>query len=64
MQEVAREMLTVKEVGIITGLGRNKSYELLNSNQFHVLKFGSKLLVHREVLERYLQGDCEKKIKW
>lgn len=63
MSRLAKEMLTVKDVGIITGLGRNKSYELLNSNQFHVVKFGSKLMVHKEVLDRYLKGEI-KKTRW
>lgn len=63
MSRLAKEMLTVKDVGVITGLGRNKSYELLNSNQFHVVKFGSKLMVHKDVLDRYLKGEI-KKSRW
>ncbi|MEH7547800.1 helix-turn-helix domain-containing protein [Neobacillus vireti] len=59
-----KQMLGVKEVMAITGLGRAKAYELLKSGEFHVLKSGKKNLVHKEVLERYLKGEKARKSRW
>lgn len=60
-----KQMLGVKEVMEITGLGRHKSYELLKSGEFHVKRIGNKLLVHEEVLEGWLKGEkAKKKARW
>lgn len=62
---VEKQMLGVKEVMAITGLGRAKTYELLSSGEFHVKKIGKKILVHKDVFERWLKGEkAQKKSRW
>ncbi|MDR7237305.1 helix-turn-helix domain-containing protein [Neobacillus drentensis] len=57
-------MLTVNDVMVITGLGRNKVYELMGSGEFHVKKIGNKRLVHKDTLENYLKGEKPKRPRW
>jgi excisionase family DNA binding protein len=61
---VEKVMLTVREVMVMTGLGRNKAYELMKSGDFHVKKIGSKHLVHKDTLENYLKGEKPKRPRW
>ncbi|WP_066385763.1 helix-turn-helix domain-containing protein [Neobacillus mesonae] len=58
-------MLDVRDVMVVTGLGRNKAYELMNSDAFHVTKIGKRLLVHKDNLENYLKGEkTKRKSRW
>jgi predicted DNA-binding transcriptional regulator AlpA len=56
-----KQMLDVNDIRTITGLGRAKAYELMNSGKFHVVKIGNRKFVHREVLEKWLKGENGKK---
>lgn len=58
-------MLNVKDIMNLTGIGRDKAYGLLHSKQFHVVKIGSKMLVHEEVFQNWLKGEkITKKSVW
>lgn len=58
-------MLDVKDIMNLTGIGRDKAYGLLHSKQFHVVKIGSKMLVHEEVFQNWLKGEkITKKSVW
>lgn len=59
-------MLDVKDVMVITGLGRDKAYGLMKSGEFHVKTIGKQYLVHKEILENWLKGEKvnKKKSRW
>jgi excisionase family DNA binding protein len=63
---IEKIMLDVKDVMIITGIGRNNAYELMKSGEFQVKKIGNKYLVHKEILEKWLKGEktTKKKSRW
>jgi predicted DNA-binding transcriptional regulator AlpA len=63
---IDKVMLDVRDVMEITGLGRNNTYELMKSGEFHVKTIGKKYLVHKEVLENWLKGEKsnKKKSRW
>ncbi|WP_052144634.1 helix-turn-helix domain-containing protein [Halalkalibacter okhensis] len=42
-------LLGVSDVQKITGLGRDRVYEIMHSGDFPVMKFGRQLKVHRDV---------------
>jgi predicted DNA-binding transcriptional regulator AlpA len=49
-------MLGVKDVMKLMGIGRDRAYELMNSKQFHVIKVGRRLIVHKDVFTNWLKG--------
>jgi excisionase family DNA binding protein len=58
-------MLDVKDVMVITGIGRDKAYELLRSGEFQVKRIGNRYLVHKEILEKWLKGEkSNNKSRW
>ena len=57
-------MLDVKDVMELTGLGRNKAYDLMKSGEFHVKTIGKQYLVHKEILENWLKGEKVSKKRW
>jgi len=56
-----KELLTVKEMMDITGLGKNKIYELLHSGEFTVYKFGSKFMALEKDFYEWLYCNNKKK---
>ena len=59
MNETKHEkvMLCVKDVREIMGIGRDRSYELMQSKQFPTVKVGKKVLVHKDVFDKWLKGE-------
>jgi hypothetical protein len=58
-------MLDVKDVMDMMGICKTKAYEVLKSEQFHVVKMGRKYMVHHEVFENWLKGEkTKKKSRW
>lgn len=47
-------ILTVPEVAIFLGIGRNRAYDLIRSGQMEALRIGRKLRVPRHALLRFL----------
>lgn len=56
-----KELLNVKEMMEITGLGKNKIYELLHTGEFTVYKFGTKFMANEKDFYNWLNGDGKKK---
>ncbi|MGP7815566.1 helix-turn-helix transcriptional regulator [Niallia sp. 01092] len=56
-----KELLSVKEIMDITGLGKNKVYELLHSGEFTVYRFGAKFMALEKDFYDWLYNDKRKK---
>ena len=59
MNEIKHEkvMLCTKDVCQIMGIGRDRGYELMGSKQFPTVKVGRKVMVHKEVFDKWLKGE-------
>jgi excisionase family DNA binding protein len=51
-----RETLTVEEAGRVLGLGRAAAYAAVRRGEIPSLRFGRRVLVPREALDRMLAG--------
>ncbi|MDP9478727.1 MAG: helix-turn-helix domain-containing protein [Actinomycetota bacterium] len=51
--EVEREWLSVKELGVLTGLGRTKLYEVVASGELEAIKVGRAVRVSRTSFEEW-----------
>lgn len=49
-------VLTAKEVQEILGIGERQTYELLNSEQFHIVRVGRMIKVSKDVFLKWLEG--------
>lgn len=56
MQNHYSEVLNVSDIQQILGIGRRQAYELANSGQFHVVRIGRSIKVHRDVFFKWLYG--------
>ena len=52
-KEVEREWLSVKELGVLTGLGRTKLYEVIASGELEAIKVGRAVRVSRTAFEEW-----------
>lgn len=52
-------VLTVKDVEEILNIGQTSAYELMNSDQFHVVKVGKQLRVYKSVFLKWLTNENE-----
>ena len=50
---VEREWLSVKELGVLTGLGRTKLYEVVASGELEAIKVGRTVRVSRTSFEEW-----------
>ncbi|WP_025852562.1 DNA-binding protein [Paenibacillus ehimensis] len=50
------ELMEVQHVREFMGIGRDQSYALMNSKQFHVVRSGRRLFVAKEVFRDWLHG--------
>lgn len=50
------DVLQVTDIQQILGIGRRQAYELANSGQFHVVKIGKSIRIHRDVFLKWLNG--------
>lgn len=49
-------MLDVKDIMVLTGVGRDKAYGLLCSKQFPVKVIGKRRMVHKDIFNEWLKG--------
>jgi excisionase family DNA binding protein len=56
MQQSYPEVMQVSDIQQILGIGRRQAYELANSGQFHVVRVGKSIRIHREVFLTWLNG--------
>jgi excisionase family DNA binding protein len=49
-------VLGINEIRDFLGIGRDKAYELLKSNEFHVHRFGNRTLVPRSSFIEWFEG--------
>jgi excisionase family DNA binding protein len=54
---VERKTYSVSEIIAILGIGKNKAYELCNSNQFKIIKIGKSIRVVKESFDLWLSGE-------
>lgn len=50
------DVLQVTDIQHILGIGRRQAYELANSGQFHVVRIGKSIRVHKDVFLKWLNG--------
>lgn len=55
-EELLPPVLSPADIQKFLGIGKKQSYELLNSNQFHVTRVGRRILVSRPVFIEWLEG--------
>jgi excisionase family DNA binding protein len=53
---IQAEGLTLNEASIVSGIGRTKLYEAIASGELTARKFGSRTLILREELVRFLKS--------
>lgn len=51
-----QEVLQVSDIQQILGIGRRQAYELVNSGQFHVIRVGKSIRVHKLVFYNWMNG--------
>jgi excisionase family DNA binding protein len=56
---VVKKTYSVTEVAAMLGIGKNKAYELCNSEQFRIIKVGRSLKVVKQSFDRWLSGGCQ-----
>lgn len=49
-------VLTAKEVQEVLGIGERQTYDLLNSEQFHIVRVGRMIKVSKDVFLKWLEG--------
>ncbi|MES9691087.1 helix-turn-helix domain-containing protein [Bacillus toyonensis] len=53
-------VLDVIHIQEILGIGRRQAYELVNSNEFHIVRVGKRIKILKKVFIGWLEGDiCE-----
>nr|WP_197187533.1 helix-turn-helix domain-containing protein [Brevibacillus agri] len=55
-KEMYPPVLDVFHIQKILGIGRRQAYELVNSNQFHVVRVGKRIKVSSDVFFLWLYG--------
>jgi hypothetical protein len=55
------EILSVTDIKKILGVGRVQAYELANSDQFHTVRVGKRILISKEVFQNWLMGGSDRK---
>lgn len=56
MQNNYPDVLNVGDIQQILGIGRRQAYELANSGQFHVVRVGKSIKIHKEAFFKWLKG--------
>jgi excisionase family DNA binding protein len=51
-----RELLSVREAGEVLGIGRSKTYELINEGALEVVRIGRRALVPRQAVAEFVEG--------
>lgn len=47
-------LLTINQVAALLNIGRTKTYEIVRSNKMKSIKVGSRRLIPREAVEKYI----------
>ncbi|WP_458413025.1 helix-turn-helix domain-containing protein [Schinkia sp. CFF1] len=55
--EDLKDVLTVKDVMEFLGISRAKAYELVNSGQFHTVRVGTRILIPKISIQKWLEGE-------
>lgn len=50
------QTLSVSDIQALLGIGRKQAYELVHSNQFHIVKVGKRIKVSKNVFIKWLEG--------
>lgn len=50
------DVLNVDHIQEILGIGRVQAYQLVSSNQFHIVKIGKRIKISKEVFIKWLSG--------
>ena len=50
------DVLNVSDVQELLGIGRKQAYELVHSEQFHVIKVGKRIKVSKNILINWIEG--------
>lgn len=56
------DFFTIKELQDYLRIGRNKTYKLVNQNDFPKIQVGKSFIIPKEDLQKYLQRKLYKKI--
>ncbi len=58
METINKLTLTITELAVYLGIGKNKAYQLAKSKGFPAIKLGKKILVNKEKLQQWLNENC------
>ncbi|QOR65776.1 helix-turn-helix domain-containing protein [Cytobacillus suaedae] len=64
MGKTDKVVMGVKEIMDALEVGRDKAYGILHSEEFHVIRVGSRLMVHKDVFESWLKGEGSRNKDW
>ncbi|NRD78541.1 helix-turn-helix domain-containing protein [Bacillus sp. BRMEA1] len=51
------DVLNVSDVQQILGIGRKQAYELVHSDNFHVITIGKRIKISKKVLFNWIEGE-------
>ena len=54
-----RKTYSVPEIAAMLGIGKNKAYELCNSDIFRTIRVGRSLRVVKQSFDMWLSGRCQ-----
>ncbi|EKN68094.1 helix-turn-helix domain-containing protein [Schinkia azotoformans] len=55
--EDLKDVLTVKDIMEFLGISRAKAYELVNSGEFHTVRVGTRILIPKISIQKWLEGE-------
>ena len=55
--EDVKDVLTVKDITEFLGISRAKAYELAHSGEFHTVKVGTRILIPKKSIQKWLEGE-------
>ncbi|MBH0159644.1 helix-turn-helix domain-containing protein [Fictibacillus sp. 26RED30] len=54
------DVLNVEDIISILRIGKSSAYDLVHSGQFHTVKVGRRILIYKDVLLQWLDGQSKK----
>jgi excisionase family DNA binding protein len=55
--EDLKDVVTVKEITEFLGISRTKAYELVHSGEFYTVKIGTRILIPKKSIQKWLEGE-------
>ncbi|MEC1721965.1 helix-turn-helix domain-containing protein [Schinkia azotoformans] len=55
--ENLKDVLTVKDIMEFLGISRAEAYELVNSGEFHTVRVGTRILIPKISIQKWLEGE-------